>query len=424
MDFQQATLKNGITILTIPLPYLESVALTVWSRVGSRYELKEQAGISHLFEHMVFKGGKKYKDAKAISEAIDKIGASSNAATSHEWTQFYVKSRAELIESAFDILGDMLVTPNIFLDDLERERGVVLEEISMKEDDPSDKISDLFTDLAFSGHPLAWDIAGYPQTVSSITRADLEAFHKTYYTGSNIIITVAGKFDQKEIINLATRYFGNLPMGERFEPIPYVIKKSESKINLCIKQTEQAHFILGHYSCARNDDRRYAEGILATVLGRGMSSRLFTEIREKRGLAYSVSTSVSRFIDTGIFLTYAGVDPARAKETMGVVLSEYEKISENIEPITKEEFIKAKEFAKGRLALGLEDTLAVNDFFGQRALFFENIQTPSEYIDMIEKVTIDEVQNIAQELFNPDNLRVSVIGPFESDQEFEAIVGK
>lgn len=418
MKVHSQILPNGIKLLTVPMPTLESATVTVFVGVGSRFEPEKISGISHFIEHMAFKGSKKYKTARDVSETIDSMGADYNAATSKDWTNFFIKSRATNIEKSFDVLSDMILNPTLDETEIEKERGVILEEISMQDDTPMDKIGDIFVELAFKGNQLACDIAGTKKTVSHIKRNDFTSFRNTHYKGGNIVITVAGGINEVEIETLAKKYFYEVEQGEREYPVPFELNQTKPKLKVEYKKSEQAHFILGFMANGRTYPKRYSENVLATILGRGMSSRLFHEIREKRGLAYSVGTSISRYVDTGIFETYAGVDLKRIDEAIGVMLDQHYGMVTKKFPITDYELTKAKEYMKGRIALALEDTIAVCDYFGQRSLFMETIESPEEIFKKIDAVTIDEVYDSAKELFIPEHLNLAIIGPFKDEERF------
>lgn len=422
MDYKLTTLSTGLRLLTVEMPNLESASVTVWVGVGSRYERKEKAGISHFLEHMVFKGTKKRETASDVSLAIDSIGSESNAATAQEWTNFYIKARAGQIEKAFDILSDLVLCPLLRQEDIDREKGVIIEEIAMKEDIPMEKIGDKFVELMFEGNPLARDIAGYTETVKGITRNDFLRYRRLHYDAKNIVITVSGGIKNGEVKELTRKYFSPLK-GKRFEtPKLFSPSQKRPKLHVEKKKSEQAHFFLGFFGHPHTHPDRYAQSLLATILGRGMSSRLFTEIREKRGLAYSIGTSVSRYVDTGIFATYAGVDIKKAEEAIKVILDQTYGLKEKVYPVADAELKKAKEYLKGRMALSLEDTLSVNDFFGQEVMFMDKIVTPDEAFAKVDKVTVPDIERVAKDLFNPKKLNLAIIGPFRENSKFEKLI--
>jgi predicted Zn-dependent peptidase len=422
MNYKLTTLENGLRVVVVPLPSLESATLTVWVGVGSRYEEPKISGLSHFLEHMVFKGGKKYSSAKEVSEKIDTMGAENNAGTAHEWTNFYIKARAGLIGEAFDVLSDVVLRPILKTEDINRERGVILEEIAMEEDTPVEKIGDVFGELIFSGSSLGVNIAGSPQTVSHIHKSDFVRYRNTHYDAKNIVITVAGGVDVIKTVKLAEKYFGTLSGTKRENAEQFISKQTAPRLKVEYKKSEQAHLILGFLGHPRGYELRYAESILATLLGRGMSSRLFTEVREKRGLAYAVGSSVARYVDTGAFATYAGVDLKRIDEAIKVILDQMYGLKNTKYPVSKKELNKAKEYLKGRMALALEDTNAVNDFFGQRVLFDQAIETPEQVFKKVDKVSLSEVLEVAKDLFVPEKLNLAIIGPYKDKTRFEKLI--
>lgn len=422
MDYKLTKLDNGLRVLTVVMPSLESATLTLWVKTGSRFEDKRIRGISHFIEHMAFKGGKKYKSAKIVSETLEGMGADFNAATSKELTSFYVKVRTDLIEKAFDVLSDIIFSPVYKEEELKKEKGVIIEEISMQEDNPSDKVSLVFTEMIFQGNPLAEDIAGTKETVQNLTKNDIQSYSARYYVTDNLLLTVSGGIDRQKIEKLAEKYFNSVESGRAFEYKKFSDNQRSARLKVHYKKTEQANIILGQIGFERTDDKKYAEAILSVILGGGMSSRLFTEIREKRGLAYAVGTSPSGYIDTGVFASFAATDPKNAKEVIKIIIDEQEKIAARSGKITKKELTKAKEYIKGRTALSLEDTNSVNGFFAKRALFFDEIITPNDLFKLIDKVTDDEIYAISNELFNRKKLNLAIVGPFKSDEDFKKLL--
>jgi len=412
MDFKLNKIKNNLRVLTVPMPTLESSCVTFWVKAGSRYEKKEKAGVSHFLEHMAFKGGKRFKTALEVSEALDGLGAEYNAATSREWTCFYIKVRAGQVEKAYEILSDMLVHPSLKDEDIERERGVILEEIAADEDQPSEKVGSIFSQLIFPNHPLGADIAGTPETVKSMQKDDFVNYRKSYYVTQNCLLTVSGGVDEKTSVGLAQKYFANLEFGSASEPKPFAFNQTALQSKYLKKETEQTHLILGYPAYAIGDPRSYVQSILSVIMGGGMSSRLFTEIREKRGLAYSVGTSVSTHKDAGIFATYAGVDPKNTDEVVRIIINEHEAVKSG-KKITRDELQKAKDYIKGRGALSLEDTFAVNSFFAKRAMFLDKVETPEAYFKKIDAVGLDDLERVAKDLFKPQKLNFASIGPNE-----------
>jgi len=419
MDYKLSKLKNGLRILTVAMPSLESVTLTVWVRVGSRFESKNIHGLSHFIEHMVFKGSKKRPNWKAISEIVDGIGGEFNAGTSKEWTNFYIKSRSGNLETAFDVLSDMILNPIIDPKEIEKEKGVILEEKSMTEDNPMSYIGDLFERLMFEGTELGRDIIGEVETIKGIKRQDFIDYRNEHYFTDNILLTVSGGVEVKSVEKLASKYFGSLKKEskDRKEDNASVIQ-TQPKVLLHTKKVEQPNLIIGFRGNPMGHPDRFAEALLATILGGLMSSRLFIEIREKRGLAYSIRTSPEHYLDTGYMATYAGVEVTKVDEAIKIILNEHYGIANGKKPIKEAELKKAKEYLKGHLALSLEDTRSVNYFFGERQLLLNKIETPEQIYEGIDKVNLADIIKVAKDLFKPEKLNLAVIGPYEDKERF------
>jgi len=423
MNYKLNRLENGVRVLTVSLPKMESATITIWVGVGSRLEDKKTNGISHFLEHMVFKGSKKRPTALEIAEAVDALGGEFNAGTSKEWTNFYIKARAANIDTAFDVLSDMVLNPILAEAEIEKEKGVIIEEIAMYEDTPMIKIGDVFEQLIFEGNSLSWDIAGTPESVKGISRKDFVDFREKHYFAGNILITAAGGVRKAEVLRLAKKYFGELSPGEKGSQTKgFASKQKKPQVKLHPKKKEQAHFILGFLGNPRGHPDRFTEAILASILGGGMSSRLFSEIREKRGLAYAVRTSVDRYVDTGNFSTYAGVDIKRIDEAIKVALGEHYGVADGKRPISKTELKKAKEYVKGHLALALEDTKDVSAFFGEPELFLRKIETPESIFAKIDEVTTEGILRVAKKLFIPEKLNLAIIGPYKDQARFEKLL--
>ena len=424
MDFKLKTLSNGLRVLVVPMPALASATTTVWVKTGSRNEDERVNGISHFLEHMVFKGGKKRPTAREISTAVDSIGGEFNAATSKDWTNFYIKSAVENLDTAFDVLSDMVLSPILDSKEIEREKGTIVEEINMYEDTPMYRIGDVFEQLIFEGSKLGMDIAGVEKTVRSITREDFVDYRNTHYYPENIIITVAGNVTEKQVNDLVNKYFNSISSSKatKFNQSKFEPKQNKYKLKLHAKKKEQAHFILGFLSEGRGYKGRFAQSVMSAILGGGMSSRLFIEVRERRGLAYSVRSSMDRYSDVGYFSAYAGVDPKKAEEAVKIVLDQCYGLASGKYKISQGELNKSKEFIKGHLALALEDTKDVSTFFGEQALFLEKPITPKDVYNEIDKVDIDSVLFEAKKIFIPKHLNLAIIGPYTTDSNFDKIL--
>ena len=422
MDYKLNKLSNGLRVLTVSLPSMESSTITIWVKTGSRNETKQIGGISHFLEHMVFKGSKKRPSAKEIAVVIDSIGGEFNASTSKEWTNFHIKARNEALPIAFDVLSDMVLNPLLKSEDIEREKGVILEELAMYEDTPMFKIGDVFENLIYKYNSLGRDIIGTQDSIKGVKRADFVKYREKHYGIDNLLITVAGGTKEKEILKLAEKYFGGLKNNNKEKIEKFKTDQKKPRVSLHSKKKEQAHFILGFLGNQMGNKDRFVESILSVILGRGMSSRLFTEVREKRGLAYSVRTSTDRYADTGYIGTYAGVDIKRIDEAIKVVLNEHYQLASGKNMITSDELKKAKEYVKGHLALSLEDTRRVGSFFGIKELLLGKVETPEDFFSGIDKVTINDVLRVAKECFVSERLNLAIIGPYKDQKRFEKLV--
>ena len=421
MKYKLNTLPNKLRLLTVPMPSLESATVTVWVKTGSRNEPDEKLGLSHFLEHMAFKGGKKYPSAQAVSEAIDEVGGEFNASTSKEVTQYYIRIRSKLLERAFDVLSDIVLYPNLDEKEIVKEKGVILEEMNMYEDTPVRRIWDLFEQLIFKGHSLGRDIIGTKETVPNLTKKDFVSYRDEFYYSANMLLSVSGGIDEKSVCDLTKKYFSGVPKNG-------VVLKNEfngsisKKTSITNKTVEQAHIILGFPAEALGNNDRYKDAVLNTILGSGMSSRLFTEVREKRGLAYAVKSDVDRYADTGYFAVYAGTDPKNANEAIKVILDQLYGLANGTMKVGKKELDKAKEYIKGHLALGLEDTRGVNSFFGYEQLMLGKVRTPEEVYKNVNKVTGDDIYASAKKIFDKEKIKLAVIGPFKETSKFDNIL--
>lgn len=420
MIYHKKTLDNGLRLIMVPMDSVKSVTTMILVGVGSRYERKDISGVSHFLEHMAFKGTKKRPTAIAISSLIDGIGGEFNAFTSKEITGFYIKSASVHLTLTLDVLSDILLHSKFEEEEIDKERGVILEEINLYEDTPMRKIGDIYEELLYGDTPLGRDTAGDKEVIKQIKRSDFLSYLKSYYSPGNMTVVVAGSFKQDEVIASVKKFFGGI---KSFKISSYVkIKEKQAKPESLIKfkKTEQAHLCLGVRTFSYSHPDRYILAILATILGGGMSSRLFHEVREKRGLAYYVRTSSDHFLDAGSLVTQAGVDLRRIEEAVKVILAQYYKMTKRISQ--KKEIQKAKEYLKGHLILELEDSRGVASLFGSQEILEKKIKTPEEIIRKIDGVTADNIQNVAKDIFLDQKLNLAIIGPFEDGKKFQKIL--
>lgn len=422
MNFHRFVLPNGLRVIIVPMASVKSVTAMVMVGAGSRYEEKENNGISHFLEHMAFKGTKKRPSALVISSLIDSIGGEFNAFTAKENTAYYIKSSSNHIELILDVLSDMLQNSKFEREEIEKERGVILEELNLYEDTPVRKITDVYERLLYGETPMGWDVGGEKDVIRKITRDDFLGYLEGLYSPQNMAVVVSGGGEESKIRNLIVKYFSAMmPFGTlSYESV--VEQQQKPQVFLKKKKTEQAHIALGVRTFPIDHPDRYAASILAAILGGGMSSRLFSEVREKRGLAYSIRTSVEYYSDCGHFTTFAGVDPRRIEEAIRVIVEEYRRVKSEEVTIEDEELQKAKEFLKGHLVLELEDSRNVAVFFASQEILEKTIDTPEEAILKIEKVTLEDLERVARKIFHPKRLNLAVIGQFDSRQKFESLL--
>ncbi|MBP7774775.1 insulinase family protein [Candidatus Woesebacteria bacterium] len=428
---QVKQLSNGLTLLRIPITGVQSVTALVLVNVGSRFEPLEQAGIAHFFEHIVFKGTNKYPSALELSSTIDAVGAEFNAFTSKEYTGFYVKVASRHFQTALDVLSDMMLQPLIPADDIVREQKVIIEEINMYKDNPMSHVSTIFDHLFFSDTHLSHDIIGTKETVSNIQKSHFEQFLADWYGLHNITLVLAGDatlIADTGIEEQVLQSFSKEPTHPRKEMTPekqtFFTQDpiSTDRIACINKQTEQAHFVVGWPGFKRTTEQRPIISLLSVILGGNMSSRLFTEVREKRGLCYYVHSEVDYYQDTGVIGASAGVDPKRAEEAVRVVIEECRALANGDKPLTEGELVRAKEYIAGTLLLSLEDSKDVAQYFGIKKLLMNETETPEEALAKIQAVTSQQVVALAQQVFMGKPPKLAIIGPFADESVFAQIL--
>lgn len=416
-------LKNGLRILTVPLHDTKAVTIFVFAKVGSRHETRSINGVSHFIEHLMFKGTTKRPTTLAISQLLDGVGAQYNAFTSKDWTGYYVKINHEHTTLALDIVSDMLQHSKFDRQEIERERGVIIEEINMYEDNPAMSIDDLFESAVFGDHhPLGWSIAGPRQVIKNVTRRAMLRYRDRYYHAKNMWVVVAGKLEPnlKSQLNKffrTVRARPSTPPGLRYRPAA-----PKHRVLLKTKTVDQIQVGLGTKAYSYTDKRLPALNLLSVVLGGNMSSRLFIQVRERRGLAYSVHASVNPYEDTGSFMIQAGLKKNRLAEALQVIVAEMRKLkTANVRP---KELIRAKEFIRGKMILDLEDSDSQASWYGRQALFNKKIETPDQVMAKLDKVTVGDIRRVARELFKPANMRLAIIGPIKEAKQFQGILWK
>lgn len=407
--YKKTTLKNGLTILEVPIPSAKSVLVDVFVKVGSRSEDRRVNGISHFLEHLFFKGSKKYPTAMALSHTLDAIGAEYNANTGKEHTQYYIKAAKKHFGFIFEILTDVLQNPVFASEEIEREKGVIIEEINMYEDTPMRHVEDILEEAMWPDQPLGRNIAGTREIVRSITSKDIRNYVNTYYQPTNTIMAITGAFQPRQLSQLISKYWAKI----KSRKFPLWEKASNSQLKpramFEAKKTEQCHLAVGFRSYDHNHPNYIPQIVLGTILGGGMSSRLFTEIRERRGLAYYVRATTSNYQDTGNFVIQTGLRMNALAEAVGTLFDELKKIRREL--VSDKELSKAKEYLKGTLTLALEESEALLSWYLEQVAFRKKVLEPERAFEMVDRVSAKDVQRVALDVFTPKNLSTALIGP-------------
>ncbi len=415
--YEKKVLKNGLTILTVPIEDASSITMSIFVKAGSRYEEKRINGLSHFLEHLHFKGTKKYSTAKKLSETIDSIGGEFNANTGKEHTQYFIRAAYEHLPLVFDVLTDMLQNPLFDEKEMEREKGVIIEEINMYKDNPQIHVESLFEETLWKDQPLGRDIAGTAEVIRSITKADILDYRKRYYQPSNMIVAISGKFDSKQLESLVNDRWSSVA-NKKINGFKNAYEKQSSpQLSVENKVTEQAHMIVGFCAYPYRHKNNYALRLLSTVLGGGMSSRMFIRIRERMGLAYYVSTSFNNYLDTGDFFVQSGLKVASAPQALEIILEELRKVKQF--GVTTKELVKAKEYIKGKIALAMEDPHEKLEWYLGQEAFTGRLRTIKQAFEELDKVKIDQVNKVADDLIRNDHLNMAIIGPFADKSVFE-----
>jgi predicted Zn-dependent peptidase len=417
--YERQQLSNGVRVLTAPMSHAQSVSCFVMLAAGSRYETRETSGIAHFSEHMFFKGTETRPTARQISTEIDSIGGEFNAFTSKEYTGYYVKCAAEHRDLAFDVLVDMLRHSKFDTDEIEREKGVIVEEMNMYYDTPRDYIGGVYESLMYGDQPLGWDIIGRKETVRAATRETFLDYLARWYKPARMVVGVGGQVGE-DLLPMLERLLGDLPD----EPAQAVLETpsvdGDSRVKVHHKESDQAHVILGAPSYRLQHPDRYVLQLLATVLGGGMSSRLWTEVRERRGLGYYVFGTNYSYTDAGSLYAQAGVDIARIDDAVTTIVDQFKRIAD--EPVPSDELEKARNFAKGRFVLQLESPHGTIMFGLRREVLEGKATEPSEVLESLDAVTAEDVQRVAQGVLGGTGLKLAAIGPFDDPTRFEGLL--
>lgn len=420
MNYKKTTLKNGLRILTIPMSGTQTATVMIMVGVGGRHETEKQAGLSHFIEHMMFKGTEKRPTAQSISEELDMVGGEFNAFTSADKTAYYAKVDARHIETALDVVADIFLNSKLEQVEIDRERGPILQELSMYEDDPRRMVGTEFEKMLYPGQPLGRELVGYRETIKSFKQKDFIAYMKRNYNALETVVTVAGKFDEKKIIAQIKSYFTDFQTGKKAQMKKVIEKQSSPQVHIKFKKTDQTHVIVGNRAYHQNHKDRYALAMLSIILGGNMSSRLFIKIRERQGLAYFVHTSVDTYQDCGYIGTQAGVEHGKVEQTITAILEEYKKIA--TEKVDEKELQKAKDYVKGRAVMGFEASDDVAMFFIDQEMHKEKILTPQEVFAKVDAVKVADILRVAKDVFVNKKLNCAIIGPHKNSKKIEKLL--
>lgn len=411
--YNKIQLNNKLKLVTHQMPDMQSVALGIWVSVGARFETKENKGIAHFLEHLLFKGSKRFSCRK-LKESIEGVGGSLNGFTSEEFCCYLTKLPGKYLPMALDVLSDMVLNPLLSETEIKKEKSVVIEEIKMYRDLPQHYVHHLLDELLWPAHPLGMGILGTVESISGMTRKDISLFKEKYYTSPNIVIASCGNLDAGEILGKIDKIFPVHKTNAKGRFLNVKVRQTKARLKILNKNTEQTHLALGFHGLQRNDPNRYVLALLHVILGANMSSRLFDEVREKRGLAYEIGTQVKYLSDTGTFIVHAGIDNKKVKSCVEVVLKELEKIKQEL--VSEREFRRAKEFYIGQLSMSLEDTLDHMLWLGESTITLDKVYTLDEVINEIDKINLQDLKELARVIFRRENRNLALIGPLEGEE--------
>ncbi len=419
--YQKTSLQNGLRVLTVPMPHTRSVSVSFYFGAGSRYETTQEAGLSHFVEHLLFKGTKRRPHAQQISEAIEGIGGYLNAGTDREMTVYWAKVARPHMSVALDLLSDMILDSVYDPAEIERERKVILEELSSIKDSPQQQADLLIDEVLWPDQPLGREVGGTKESVAVITREAIVGYVGRQYVPNNAVVVVAGDVGHGEVVEAVAGLMGRWEPSTPRAWFPAKNGQQEPQVGLRPHRTEQAHLCLAYRGLSSLHPDRYALDLLNVVLGEGMSSRLFLEIRERRGLAYDVHSFVSHFLDDGAVTVYAGVPPKSIDSAVESIQAEMHRLKE---PVPDEELRKVKEMTRGRMLLRTEDTRSMAGWVGAQELLMGEVRTIDEVLEVVDGLTPDALQRVAQDVLQPEKVKLAVVGPYRSRARFERLVAQ
>ncbi len=416
MNYTKTKLSNGLRVITVPMKDNPTVTVLVLVETGSKYETQEKNGISHFLEHMCFKGTEKRPTAHSISAELDGLGSQYNAFTGQEYTGYYAKSDAKHFKQIFDVVSDIYLNSTFPEAEMQKEKGVIIEEINMYEDMPHRHVHDVFSALLYGNQPAGWNIAGTRDNVRNMTREDFVQYKKAHYVPKATTVIVAGKVKEKDVEKEIARVFGSLKSTPKSDKVAVVEKQTKPAVSIYQKATDQTHLVFGVRTFDAYDKRRAALAVLSTILGGGMSSRLFIKLREELGVAYYVRAGWDGYTDHGYFSISAGVTNDRVYEVLGEIVKECALMKKEL--VSPEELAKAKEYIAGNMKLELESSDAWANFFGSQEVMRKKIELPDDIETRIRKVSAKDIQKLAQEIFVDKHANLALIGPFTDTAPF------
>lgn len=417
--YQKTSLDNGLRIITCPMPHTRSVSICIYLGVGSRYESDTQAGVSHFIEHLCFRGTEKRYSTKDISGAIEGVGGVINGGTDKELTVYWCKVAQSHFQLALDVLADMLLHSRFEEKDIEKERHIIVEEINMSKDAPNQLVGMMIDELLWPDHPLGRDVAGTRNSVAKMTRDQILDYMTNEYSPKNTVISIAGNIEQDEVVNDVNNFLGKWVNGKTRLDYKVYEELRNPRLKVESRETEQTHLCLALPGLSLLHPKRFTLDLMNVVLGEGMSSRLFLEVRDKLGLAYNIHSYLDHFQDSGALTVYAGVKPNNLEIGISAILQQLQLLRERV---SEEELIKAKELSKGRLLLRMEDSRSVAGWVGGQEVLNGNILDVEDVVSIIDAVTTEEMSALAQELLVGDKLRLSVVGPVKSEDNLEKLL--
>ncbi len=419
-SFSRKVLPNGLRIITVPQKGALAVTVLVLVEAGSKYETKDVNGLSHFLEHMCFKGTTKRPTALAIAGELDGIGAEYNAFTSQEWTGYYAKAQAHELDTLVDVLSDMYINPVFDPKEIEKEKGVVIEELNMYEDMPQRRVQEFFTQLMYGDQPAGWDVGGRKEVIREMTRDHFLKYRSKHYLAGATTVVVAGAFDEKTIVKKIEHAFRDMPAGAKDGKLKVVEKQSKPATFVKFKESDQSHLVIGVRAFSMFDKRRYALDVLSDILGGGMSSRLFQRVREELGAAYYVKADADLLTDHGYLEVSAGVEHSKLEIVVTAILKELKTLATL--RVTEAELARAKDHLSGRTVLGLETSDALAMYYGGQEVVHEALETPEETLKKVHAVTPEDILSVAKDIFKNDGLNLALIGPVKDGKKLEGLL--